>query len=183
MKREERRQEQDSRQREHADWTPWLTLSAALAVVTDAEMARVLQDAGYHCHKGQWRKRRTMNDQLPGPEDADQMKYEDVQGDTSRSRAPRGLAGGHSQLLDARRQEALAVGGPFRRAETAVLKMYGSRLSRYEESARRRLADVRQRLAQPADGELERLLIERVVLSCVAVDLAEAQRAERWQKA
>ena len=44
------------------------------------------------------------------------------------------------------------------------------------------MVDVRQKLAQPADGELERLLIQRVVLSYVAASFAETLRAQKWQE-
>ena len=46
-----------------------------------------------------------------------------------------------------------------------------------EESARRWLADMRKGLERPGDGELERLLIERLVLSWFAVNHAEKCRA------
>ena len=51
-----------------------------------------------------------------------------------------------------------------------------------EESVRWWLADMRKRLEKPGEGELERLLIQRVALSWLAVNTAEKLRAERWNK-
>jgi hypothetical protein len=56
--RAERRREHEARQREQAEMQAVVDALDALAVATDAEMARVLEEAGYHRHKGQWRKRR-----------------------------------------------------------------------------------------------------------------------------
>ena len=58
LQRAERRREHEARQREQAEMQAVVDALDALAVATDAEMARVLEEAGYHCHKGQWRKRR-----------------------------------------------------------------------------------------------------------------------------
>jgi hypothetical protein len=120
------------------------------------------------------------NDQLPGPQDAEPTEIMQMCGDILHGREPEEEEWRH-QFLEVRARELLAVGGPFERAETAVLRLFGVDAAG-RESARQRLADVRQRLALPADGELERLVIERVTLSCMAVDFAEGQRAEEWQR-
>jgi len=51
-----------------------------------------------------------------------------------------------------------------------------------EEAWRAKVEAVRTSLAMPGDRELERLLIERVTLSWLAVTVAEVRRAARWQE-
>ena len=51
-----------------------------------------------------------------------------------------------------------------------------------EESLRWWLADMRKSLDMPGDGELERLLIQRVVISWLALNTAEKLQGEKWGK-
>lgn len=67
-------------------------------------------------------------------------------------------------------------------AEDHLLSMTAGKNVLRRESTRRFLVNMRQRLAQPGDGELERLVMERVVLSWLSLYFAERRRAERWSE-
>ena len=61
-----------------------------------------------------------------------------------------------------------------------LLKMTTGNNVLYRETSARFLVNMRQRLAQPGDGELERLVIDRVILSWHALCFVEGSRAARY---
>lgn len=65
-------------------------------------------------------------------------------------------------------------------AEHAVVRAASGGNVLVGEITRRELGALRARLSRANDGELEQLLIERVVLAWIAVTNAEALRAEKW---
>jgi len=65
-------------------------------------------------------------------------------------------------------------------AEDRLLSMTAGKSVVRLEFTRRFLATMRRRLAQPGDGELERLVVERVVLSWHSLCFVEGSRAARY---
>lgn len=70
-------------------------------------------------------------------------------------------------------------GDTGRRAENSLLKMATRGNVLEEESTRVHLARMRASLLQPGDGPLEQLVVQRIVLSWLAVTAAEETRADR----
>jgi ATPase subunit of ABC transporter with duplicated ATPase domains len=56
--REQRRLEREARDQERAELTAMTEALEALATETEARVKEILEGTGYHCHKGQWRKKR-----------------------------------------------------------------------------------------------------------------------------
>jgi len=69
---------------------------------------------------------------------------------------------------------------PAERAEARLISLASNSNLFTEESIRSRLAYVRENLAQPGDGELERLLIHRVGITWLTLSFAEELRAQKW---
>jgi hypothetical protein len=67
-------------------------------------------------------------------------------------------------------------------AETSLIRLAGRGQVVFEEALRIQINEMRNRLAQPGDGELERLLIHRVVLASFTADLGERARLSKWQE-
>jgi hypothetical protein len=57
--RQRRLEDREQRRREREEATSTLEALTAFAAATDAEAHRQLSAAGYRCHRGEWRRRRT----------------------------------------------------------------------------------------------------------------------------
>lgn len=86
------------------------------------------------------------------------------------------------ELLDKHPSLAALKGDAARRAENSLLRMATGGNILGEESTRVHLAWLRASLLQPGDGALEQLLVQRIVLSWLAVTAAEETRADRIHK-
>lgn len=87
-----------------------------------------------------------------------------------------------AKLLDEQPEWARIGGDVARLAENAVIAMATGGNVLRQESTHRWLAKEHEALSQPGDGELERLLVQRVILTRLALNSAEEVRAEKWQK-
>ena len=58
MEREQRQLEREARDQERSELAAMTEALEALAAETEARVKEILEERGYHRHKGQWRKKR-----------------------------------------------------------------------------------------------------------------------------
>lgn len=85
------------------------------------------------------------------------------------------------KLLDEYPELATLGGDVASKAENSILETATGGNVLVKETTRRQLATMRQKLARPTDGELERLLVDRVVLCWLSLHAAERGRADEWR--
>jgi hypothetical protein len=145
---------------------------------TDALVRATLTGLGYHQHAhGQWRKRRMAEAAAPAPEKVYPAELKDVL-----ERAHRGDAAALPalrQAFDDNPELAALLGDLVGHAEQALLTLVGGSSLLTKEAVARQVAGLRQRLAATAGTELERLLVDRVVLSWMEVYYDDADLAAR----
>jgi hypothetical protein len=76
---------------------------------------------------------------------------------------------------------AEVVGDAAETAEDNLIKTVTGDNVWYEESTRKYLANMREKLSLPGDGELEKLLVTQVVLCWFALSSAQTCRAQKWR--
>lgn len=99
--------------------------------------------------------------------------------------ANHGKEGSRKALSDllAQRPELAGIGGDaMRLAESSIIEVATGGNALREESTRRWLSELRQELSDSGDGELHRLMIQRVALTWLALAAAEESRAEKWRQ-
>lgn len=84
------------------------------------------------------------------------------------------------QVFDEYPQLSELWGNLARTARGIVINLVANKDVLRQESLKAYLSHMQQRLAQPGDGVLERLLAERVVLAWLVLHEAETRRAIRW---
>jgi hypothetical protein len=85
------------------------------------------------------------------------------------------------KLLDEYPELATLGGDMAHKAENSILETATGSNVLVKETTRRQLETMRRGLTKPTDGELERLLIDRVVLCWLSLHSAEALRADKWR--
>lgn len=194
LKRQVQREEKE---RHTAIWEVLRTL----ARLSSLSLKEAFESAGYHSHKGQWRKQRgevkAVSEKHPVPRQALDLKATSEVHPVPR-RAPVDMKA-VTEIMEAVKQhrpgaieafEALmkelpeipAVHGDLSRlAEDSLLRLTAGDDDLDLEMRRAWLAQTREKLAEPGDGELERQLIHRFSLNLLAVSYAEASRAQMWR--
>ncbi|GFP28614.1 hypothetical protein HKBW3S42_01190 [Candidatus Hakubella thermalkaliphila] len=84
-------------------------------------------------------------------------------------------------LLNEMPELAEVVGDAAETAEDNLIKTVTGGQVWYEESIRKHLANMREKLSLPGDGELEKLLVAQVVLCWFALSSAQGSRAQKWR--
>lgn len=84
------------------------------------------------------------------------------------------------QVFDEYPQLSELWGDLAQTARRIVIDLVANKDVLHQESLKAHLSQMQQKLAQPGDGELERLLAERVVLAWLVLHEAEVRRATRW---
>jgi hypothetical protein len=172
---EERRlQEQRERQARRAEQEKWDSLTAALesfAEATDRLAHAALVTAGYHEHRGQWRRRMLkVIDPETGSstidEQTNQVMVRAHQGDQA-------VLPQLQELLDSRPDLWNWAGDLAAHAREALLGLASGDSLLVRESIRRKMDQLAAGLGELVGSPLERLLIERVVLCWVQVHLAD----------
>jgi hypothetical protein len=194
--RERRLLARETRDEERAALAAMTEAIRILAQETEARVKEILDQAGYHRHKGQWRKKRETKQVVSMTQKRSKLALSDEEVEAG----PKNLAQtwlkifsdvregreGSREALQKLFDERPALAGPAgdlaRLAEVRMVSVATSDKPLREESTRRWLADMRKGLEKPDDGELERLLIQRLVLSWLAVNYAELLRTESWNK-
>lgn len=184
--REKRRLQREVQRKESERLEAIARVLSILATLSKVSMKEALETAGYHCHKGQWRKQR--------------LREVDVMSEKQQlCKQPPDLEAAH-EIMEAARQgrpgslEALGklveewpqfvntYGDQTDLAEWSLICLIAGEDSVGRLTRRSWLRQTRRRLAEPGDGELERLLIHRLSLNLLAVSYAEGRRAERWRE-
>lgn len=84
-------------------------------------------------------------------------------------------------LLNEMPELAEVVGDAAKMAESSLIKTATGGHVWHEESTRKHLANMREKLSLPGDGELEKLLVTQVVLCWFALSSAQTCRAQKWR--
>jgi len=184
LRREERRLEREVQRKESERLEAIAQMLSILAALSKASMKEALETAGYHCHKGQWRKQRLREVKVMSKEQ-------------QLCKQPPDLEAAH-EIMEATRQGrpgSLEAFGKLVKEMPQFVNTYGDqtdladlilvRLVAGEDEVGRLtrqywLRETRRRLAEPGDGELERQLIHRLSLNLLAVSHAESRRARQW---
>src|SRR5262249_1558855 len=151
----EERERSDAEERAVADWFD------GVQAVADAAMIA----AGFHKHRGQWRRRRTMGDattvQYPAESEAARAVIDRAlrgdEGCLPELRALRGDGGRGRRLAD-------AVGSAAVWLRETLGRQAGGENLLVREGLRRKMAEVQAELEGPDPTPMERLLAERAAL-------------------
>lgn len=150
-----------------------------LAALSEVSIKEALERAGYHRHKGQWRKQRpsevkAMSEEQLSEEPLNLVETLDEIGEALRQGRP-GSREAFNKLAEEHPELVAGCGDVTRLAEESLLHQTHDAF--ILEKRRLWLAETCRRLAMPGDGELERQLIHRLALNLLAVSYAEARRA------
>jgi hypothetical protein len=180
-----RRQRQDARRARQAEREKWdrATLELLRLIQTTDTLARdALTAAGFHEHRGQWRRRKMLK--LIDPESGEST----LDAQTSEI-----LARGHQgdvavlpqlqELLDQRPDLWRWAGDLAAHARESLLGLAAGNSLLVRESIRRKMDELATGLAEPAASPLVQLLIDRVVLCWVQVHLADLDAVAQDQGA
>ncbi|MFH1410380.1 MAG: hypothetical protein ABIG80_02355 [Patescibacteria group bacterium] len=159
---------------------------AMLARLSKAGTTECLQSAGYHRHKGQWRKQRVregeaMSENVPAPPEVTPEKVSSCLEIIQAAReGGEGSREALEQLLDQYPVIASMYGDLADVAEDKLLTLTTKDNVLDRTTTQRFLEAMRRSLVQPGDGYLEHLLIERVVFGWATLAFAEKRRAQKW---
>ena len=158
--REKRRLEREAHREERQRQQAITQVLDALAALSTVSLKKALGSAGYHCHRGQWRKQRirevnVMNEVQPPPEPPPdrQAVHEIMQ--AVHQRRPGSLQA-LERLTTQSPQAVIAYGDTGRLAEESLLQLTAGDDAINREARQSWLEDTRRRLAEAGDGELER---------------------------
>jgi len=120
-----------------------------------------------------------MSARLPAKRDAQAKRHDLLRATNASGKAAEARADELAALFETTPQLAAAVGLGLTGHLFNLL--IGDNVLR-REAVHRQALDMRERLHQTGDGDLEELLIERLVVSWVAASEAEEQRARRFRE-
>ena len=153
-----------------------------LAAWSRLSMKEALEAAGCHCHRGQWRKQRLREVKAMNEEQALSQETPEQKATTQTLEAIK-----EGRPVSSHDVAELIKEFPFMTKYGDVARLVEKRLLGLIvgdnvlllELGRSWLEETRQRLLEPGDGELERLLINRLSLNLLAVNYAETLRASK----
>ena len=184
--REQRQLERERQRKERERLESIETELGTLAALSNMSLKETLESAGYHCHKGQWRKQRSGEVKAVSEEQqlVPQQPTVDSEGirqilEAVRERRPGSLEAFDNLIKEI--PELVTLADMTRLAEESLLHLTAGEDALDFEMRRAWLEETRRRLTEPGDGELERQLIHRLSLNLLAVSDAESRRARRWR--